>query len=67
MMEALVARANRIARAAQIRRLEQIVGSLRDRGVVVETGADAVAIRGRRLTQRWLSDPLVRFAGRYAQ
>ena len=67
MMEALVERANRIALAAQIRRLEQIAASLRDRGVAIETGADSVAIRGRRLVQRWLGDPLVRFAGRYAQ
>jgi hypothetical protein len=66
MMESLIARADRIARAAQRKRLEQIAGSLRDRGLAVEAGQESVTVRGRRMAQRWLADPLLRFAGRYA-
>lgn len=64
MMYGLLVRAERIARAAQRRRLQQIAAGLRGNGVAVEAGADFVAIRGKRLAQRWLSNPLLRFAGR---
>jgi hypothetical protein len=64
MMEALIARAGDFARAAQRKRLEQIAASLRDGGMSVELGGESVVLRGRRLVQRWLGDPLLRFAGR---
>jgi hypothetical protein len=64
MMYGLLVGAESIARAAQRRRLQQIAAGLRGRGVTVEVAADSVVIRGRRLVQRWLSDPLLRFAGR---
>jgi 5-enolpyruvylshikimate-3-phosphate synthase len=64
MMEALLERASDVARAAQRDRLAQIAASLGRQGVAVEVGAEAVAIRGRRLVRRWLADPLLRFAGR---
>jgi hypothetical protein len=67
MMEALMARAERIARAAQMKRLEQIATSMRDRGVAVEQEQASVTVRGRRLAQRWLGDSLLRFAGRYGR
>jgi hypothetical protein len=65
MMEKLVARAERIARAAQIKRLEQIAASMRGRGLAVESDRGSVTVGGQRLVQRWLADPLLRFAGRY--
>lgn len=64
MMEKLLARANGISRAVQMKRLEQIAASMRDQGLGVEAGTDSVTVRGRRLAQRWLGDPLLRFAGR---
>jgi hypothetical protein len=67
MMEALMARAERIARAAELERLEQIAISMRERGVAVDQEQESVTVRGRRLAQRWLGDPLLRFAGRYAR
>jgi hypothetical protein len=66
MTYGLLVRAETLARAAQRRRLQQIAAGLRGSGVAVETTADSVVIRGRRLVQRWLSDPLLRFAGRIA-
>jgi hypothetical protein len=65
MMEVLMARAERIARAAQLERLEQIAISMRERGVAVDQEQESVTVRGRKLAQRWLGDPLLRFAGRY--
>lgn len=64
MMERLLACANGIARSAQSRRLEQIAATMRDRGLALEVDAESVTVRGRRLAQRWLGDPLLRFAGR---
>jgi hypothetical protein len=64
MMERLMERARTIAHAAQAERLQQIAGTLRERGIAAETAADSVVLRGRRLVQQWLADPLVRFAGR---
>ncbi len=65
MMEKLVARAERIARAVQMKRLEQIAASMRGCGLAVESDPASVTVRGQRLVQRWLVDPLLRFAGRY--
>ena len=67
MMEALIARAGSIACAAQRKRIEQIAESLRDRGLAVELSAQSAIIRGRRLAQKWLGDPFLRFAGRCGQ
>jgi hypothetical protein len=61
MMEKLIARAGQIARAAQARRLQQIAAELGASGVLAESGGDALAVRGRGVAQRWLSDPLLRF------
>lgn len=67
MMQALAMRGNAIARAAQRKRLSQIAASLSDHGLRVEVAADSIAVSGRGLIQKWLSEPLVRFAGRYGQ
>lgn len=64
MMEALLARADTLARAAQRARLEQIARSMGDRGLRIETRIDSIVIRGRGLVRQWLGDPLLRFAGR---
>lgn len=64
MMAALLARADKLARAAQRARLEQIAGSMGDRGLRIETRVDSIVIGGRGLVRRWLGDPLFRFAGR---
>jgi len=66
MMDKLMARAEAVARAAQRRRLEEIAGSFRSRGIQVEAGADSLAVRARGLARRWLGDALLRFAGRGA-
>ena len=66
MMESLIAKGGRIARAAQMKRLEQIAASLRNRGLAVDADEESVTIRGRGLARRWLGDPLLRFAGRRA-
>ena len=63
MMSALMARAESVARAAQRRRLEEINESLRISGVSAEVGSDFIAFTGKRLVQRWLGDPVLRFIG----
>lgn len=64
MMSRLMARARSIARAAQRRRLDDLSALLREKGISAEVGSDSLACRGRRLTQRWLSDPALRFIAR---
>lgn len=64
MMEALLARADALARAAQRRRLEQIASALTGRGFATEIGAESVICRGKMLVQQWIGDPLLRFLGR---
>lgn len=64
MMAALRARAEAIGRAAQRRRLEDIAATIRDSGLAAEVGPDSVRFSGRSLVRQWLSDPLLRFAGR---
>lgn len=61
MMERLIARAGRIGRAAQASRLQAIAAELGARGVKVKSDGETVAIRGRGLAHRWLSDPMLRF------
>jgi hypothetical protein len=64
MMSALLARAEAMARTAQLRRLERIAAAVRSAGLAAEIELDTVVIRGRRLVQQWLGDPLLRFIGR---
>ncbi len=64
MMSRLMARAQSVAHAAQRRRLESLSALLREKGISAEAGLDSIACRGRRLAQRWLSDPALRFIAR---
>ena len=64
MMEALLARANRIARAAQSVRLRQISTTMRGQGLAAAVDGESVVVRGSKLANRWIADPLLRFAGR---
>jgi hypothetical protein len=64
MMEALLARADTLARAAQRRRLEEIASSMQARGFAAQIATDSVTCRGRALVRQWLGDPLLRFTGR---
>lgn len=63
MTSSLMVRAEAIAREAQRRRLEKIIGTLRDEGLSPEAGSDTIACRGKRLVQRWLNEPVLRFIG----
>ena len=64
MMEKLLDRAAQIARSAQRARIEQIAGEFEERGLSPAVGADGVSCRGKVALRAWLSDPLLRFAGR---
>jgi hypothetical protein len=64
MMGALLARANRIARAAQSVRLQQIATTMRGQGLAAAVDGESVVVRGSKLANRWIADPLLRFAGR---
>jgi hypothetical protein len=64
MMEALLARANRIARAAQSVRLQQIATTMRGQGLAAAVDGESVVVRGSKLANTWIADPLLRFAGR---
>ena len=64
MRQRLLLRAERIAKAAQRRRLEQIASMIDARGAEVDVGTESVTVRGKRFVEQWLSDPLLRFAGR---
>lgn len=66
MMRALEARAEALARRAERRKLEEIAGAFRANGLVAEVRANTVVTRGRAVLRTWLSDPLLRFAGRKA-
>lgn len=66
MMSRLIAHGQSIAYAAQRRRLENLSALLREKGISAEVGLDSIACRGRRLTQRWLRDPALRFIARSA-
>jgi len=64
MMQALLARADRIARAAQSARLQQMATTMRTQGLAAAVEDESVVVRGRNLASRWIADPLLRFAGR---
>ena len=64
MMDKLIDRAVEIARAKQRKRIERIASDLRDRGISPAVGSDSVSWRGAAAARKWLSDPLLRFAGR---
>lgn len=64
MRYGLLVRAERLAEAAQRRRLEEIAAVVRARGLFADAGSSSVIIRGSALAKRWLGDPLLRFAGR---
>jgi hypothetical protein len=64
MMGALLERANRIARAAQSVRLQQIATTMRGQGLAAAVDGESVVVRGSKLANRWIADPLLRFAGR---
>lgn len=64
MIERLMERAEAIARRAQSEQLQQIAADLRERGIPAAIGSASVTLRGRRLVQQWLADPLLRFAGK---
>jgi len=63
MMPRLIARAETIGRSERRRRLQRIAEGLQSTGMAVEIGSDSVSCRGRGAVRRWLTDPLVRFAG----
>ena len=63
--ETVKRRGEQAAAARQSRLAGQIAASLEAiEGVEVQAGADEVAVQGRALLQRWLSDARLRFAGR---
>jgi hypothetical protein len=64
MMRALEQKVAAIARLAERRRLEDIAAAVRARGLRAQVESNAVVSHGRNLLQAWLSDPLLRFAGR---
>jgi hypothetical protein len=61
MMEKLMDRAEKIGRAAAASRLQQIATELGESGMKVESDSQSVALGGRGLAHRWLSEPLLRF------
>ena len=64
MMEKLVDRVLEIARAEQRTRIERIAADLRDRGSSSAFDADSIRWRSAGAAEKWLSDPILRFAGR---
>ncbi|HEU5067482.1 MAG TPA: hypothetical protein VFT61_04780 [Sphingomicrobium sp.] len=64
MMEKLLARAEQIASTAQANRIEKIAQAAEEiGGVSVLKTATGVVLRGRKLLERWLLDPALRFIG----
>ena len=63
MMSALLKRGEELARAAQVQRVRQVAGRLKElvRGVSIETDEARVIVSGRGLLKRWLIDPQLRF------
>lgn len=65
MMERLLARAEQIAQAAQANRIEAMAETAAEElnAVSVLKTATGVVLRGRKLLERWLLDPALRFIG----
>jgi hypothetical protein len=65
MMERLLARAEQIAQAAQANRIEAMAEAAAEElsGVSVFKTATGVVLRGKKLIERWLWDPALRFIG----
>ncbi len=65
MLNALIERGERLAAEARERRRHALVDELaRVPGVRAEIAEDGVAVRGRRLAARWLTDTRLRWLGR---
>lgn len=58
--------AERAARARGAETLAKVERAIAEHspGAAVETGADEIRVRGRGLKQRWIADPMLRFARR---
>jgi hypothetical protein len=64
MMEKLLDRGEQIASTAQANRIEEIARAAEEiGGVSVLKTATGVVLRGRKLLERWLLDPALRFIG----
>ena len=63
MMSELLKRGEELAREAQVQRLTQVAGRLKElvRGISIETDEARVIVSGRGLLKRWLIDPQLRF------
>lgn len=63
MMSELLKRGEELAREAQVRRVTQVAGRLKElvRGISIETDEARVIVSGRGLLKRWLIDPQLRF------
>ena len=63
MMSALLERGEELARAAQVQRVQQVAGRLKElvRGISIETDEVRVIVSGRGPLKRWLIDPQLRF------
>ena len=63
MMDALQSRGERLARAAQQRKVDQVAAQLRGMfgSGAVEAEEARVLVRGRGIIKRWLIDPSLRF------
>jgi hypothetical protein len=69
MMEKVLARAEQIAQAAQASRIDAIAETAAAElsGVSVLKTATGVVLRGKKLLERWLLDPALRFLGSLPQ
>jgi hypothetical protein len=63
MMSELLKRGEELAREAQVQRVTQVAGRLKElvRGIAIETDEARVIVSGRGLLKRWLIDPQLRF------
>jgi adenylate kinase len=68
MMEKVLARAEQIAQAAQANRIAAMAEAAAElSGVSVLKTATGLVLRGKRLLERWLLDPALRFLGSLSQ
>ena len=63
MMSELLKRGEELAREAQVQRVTQVAGRLKElvRGISIETDEARVIVSGRGLLKRWLIDPQLCF------